>query len=108
MTDTVTTIEIFEDHEVTASALDVNIGSGLRDAMRIAPEVFRTVVGDGPGAKAVRKLLDKHAAEVAKHRELDGQGSLLDNEDDEALADKEARLAAEEAGDDFYDSEGAS
>jgi hypothetical protein len=155
MTET-TVIEICEGHEVTSSALDVNIGSGLREAMRIAPEIFRhgevfdivarvqvkrvahepsntdkktkevdyegpytrihvctaiaaaPVVGDDSGAKAVRKLLDKHSAAVAHHRELEGQGVLLNeddsnDEDDEALADKEARLAKQEA-DDFYDS----
>lgn len=146
-TDTTGAIEIFEEHDVTACALDVNIGSGLREAMRIAPEVFRTgevfdlvarvqvkrishepsnrdtktkeidyegpytrihvctaiaaapVIEGSPGAAAVRKLLDKHTANIAKHRELEGQQSLLedDGSDDEALADKEERLAAEEA-----------
>lgn len=139
-------IEEWEGHEVTASALDVNIGHGLKEAMRIRPVLLRAgdeidivlrakvkrvgyepsnrdsktkefdyegpytrihvgvplivapVVDDGAGAKAVRKLLDRHAVEVARLRELEGQQSLLnDDEDDEALADKEARLAAEEA-----------
>jgi hypothetical protein len=151
MTTEPTVIEVWEGHDVTSSALDINIGHGLREALRILPmkinvgEIFdiaariqckrvayepshtdkktkqvdyegpytRIQVGvalivapatDQPGAKNLHKFLDNWSDTVAKHRELTGQGSLLDEDDDaEALADQEARLAKQEA-DDFYDS----
>jgi hypothetical protein len=150
MTDTTVVLEEWEGHNVTGAALDINIGHGLKEAMRVQPELFRagTVIDivtrvrienvrykpseltedkepkfDGPwtrvhigkplaalpldadskAAKAVRAVIERHIADVAKAKEMKGQQSLLDEE--QALVDKEERLAEQEAGDDFYDSE---
>lgn len=59
---------------------------------------WRALNGLPTDAPAVRKLLQQHSKRLAEAKELEGQQKLLDeDDDDQALEDKEKRLAAAEA-----------
>lgn len=88
------TVLVVCEAEVKGVAFEPNVPKDLDSAL-VKKILLRGTSATITDAAAVRKLLDKHKSALEKAKELEGQQTLL--EDDEALADEEARLAAAEA-----------